>query len=109
MYQGTTPMLLLEVDADLTGMTVQVSFRSATGQIFEKAAPDVEIYPDEKGSIISVVFSQEETFQIPEGVCQVEVRWVDETGIADISFVGSVDVIGSMTKNVITYRGGEEA
>lgn len=109
MYHGTTPMLLLEVDADLTGKTIQVAFRSVTGEVFMKAAPDVAVYPDNDGSIITVTFTQAETFQIPEGVCQVEVRWVDEDEIADISFIGSVDVIGSITKNVISYKGGSNA
>lgn len=108
MYQGTTPIILLDVDADLSGKTVQVAFKPITGQVFQKAAPDVEIYPTESGSIVAVTFSQEETFQIPEGVCQIELRWVDDAGIADVSRVESMDVIGSMTKNVITYRGGED-
>ena len=109
MYQGTTPVLLLEVDENLNGKTVQVAFRPIAGETFMKNEPDVEIYPDDEGTLIAVKFSQEETFRIPEGVCQVEVRWVDESGSADISFVGSVDVIGSITKNVITYQGGNNA
>lgn len=109
MYQGTTPVLLLEVDTDLTGDTVQVAFRSATGQVFMKAAPDVEIQPGTDNTLIIVKFTQEETFQIPEGVCQIEIRWVDESGSADKADVVSVDVIGSITKNVITYQGGNKS
>lgn len=107
MYQGTTPVLLFEVEDNLQDCTVQMAFKPMAGDIFIKAAPDVEIYPDEKGTLIMVMFSQEQTFQIPEGVCRVEARWVDKNGRADRADLGAVNVIGSMTKNVITYKGDD--
>lgn len=109
MYQGTTPFILIEMPEDLTGNTIQIAFQPVAGEMFLKGTKDITIYRNDSGCILTVAFTQEETFQIPEGPCRVEMRWVDEDGIADKADLGYIDVIGSMTKNVLTYQGGTEA
>lgn len=107
MYQGTNPTLILPVEkVDLTNQTVQVAFRDATGNITIRSTPDIDIVYEDGTSFIFIPFSQEQTLQMPAGVCQIEVRSINTQGLATISYIASMDVIGSMTKNVISYQGG---
>ena len=107
MYQGTNPTLILPVEnVDLSSQTVQVAFRDATGNVTTRCTPDIDIVYEDGTSFIFVPFSQEETLQMPAGVCQVEVRSVNAQGLAIVSHVATMDVFGALTKNVISYQGG---
>lgn len=109
MYQGTAPTLILPVEGmDLTDHTVQVTFCTSTKTIITRSAPDIAVLYENGDSFILIPFSQEETLQMPEGVCQVEVRSVNPQGVPFISLVSSMDVVGSLTKNVMQYQGGNK-
>lgn len=108
MYQGTAPTLILPVEGiDLTAHTVQVAFRPAAGEVIIKSTPGISIIYEDGDSYIFIPFSQAETLVFPEGVCRVEIRSVNQQGVPFISEVAYMDVVGSMTHNIIEYQGGD--
>lgn len=106
IYQGTRPAPVFLVDTDLTGMTVYLYIKTATGEYIVKSGNDLMITVLEDGtSAIITILEQEETLQLPEGTCQARVRWIDEYGNPGISDPGYFQVVGTEPKDVIAYRG----
>lgn len=102
MYQGTAPVIALEVPGvDLSDKQVTITIKTVTGEVIEKTNKDVAI----SGSEIGVYLTQAETLQIPEqGPCRVQVRWVGADGLPGNTSMGYFDVDGIMNKSII---GGE--
>lgn len=52
---------------------------------------------------ITVIFSQRETLRLRPGHGAVQVRWIDETGTADGSAIGRIELPKALFKGVIVY------
>lgn len=99
MYQGTTHLLVLEVeDVDLSQMSkVQVSIRTINGKLITKTTPEIDVATGQ----IAIRLEQVDTLALPEGSLRCQVRWIDANGNVNTSEVGYVDVTGIQTDNVI--------
>ena len=99
MYQGTTHLLVLEVDdLDLSQMEkVQVSIWTLNGKLITKTTPEIDIAENQ----LAIRLEQVDTLALPEGALRCQVRWLDSAGNAGVTEVGYVDVTGIQTDNVI--------
>ena len=81
MKRGSTPTNTFEVDIDLTGATVFISYRQKKQIVFEKSGADVEIEPTK----LTVQLTQEETLAFEPGDVEMQIRYVFPNGKADAS------------------------
>jgi len=107
MYQGTRPIEIFCIDEDLTGTTVYLDIKTPTGAMISKTGDDLDIVVEDGVTSIAVMFTQEETLALPEGVCQVQARWIDQYGNASLSDPANIEVHGILNKRVITYKEGD--
>lgn len=88
MRRGTTPTFAFEVDVDLTGWDVYVTFEQRKAEITRR---EPQIAPTETGCTCSVELTQAETLRFREGRAEVQLRAVKD-GIAVASDVFAFDV-----------------
>lgn len=81
MRRGSTPTNTFEVDIDLTGATVYVSYEQQGKTVIEKTGNALTISPDK----IVLQLSQEETLSLKPGDVLIQLRYVFPTGAADAS------------------------
>ena len=81
MRRGSTPTNTFEVDIDLTGATVFVSYEQKGQIIVEKTGTDLTIDDDS----IVLQLKQEETLRFAPGEVLIQVRYVFPNGTADAS------------------------
>lgn len=79
--RGSTPVNTFEVDLDLTGATVFISYRQKGEIVLEKTGTDVTITPTQ----LTVSLSQEETLMFSTGLVEIQIRYVFPNGSADAS------------------------
>lgn len=105
MLQGTTPVYQLCVEGyDLTDKSVYVTITSGCKAIVTKTGPDLEVEFDGEKSIIYFTLSQAETLSFEVGNAKIQVRFIDEDGMALGTEEVSVKVRGALLKQVITYE-----
>lgn len=99
MRQGTTPTIQITVnDIDLNKMqNIYVVFEQ-NGYILKKESSDLNI----EGNVISVLLSQEETFNFKEGTCNIQLRMITKGGVAIASPIKTTKVYRVLNKEVIT-------
>ena len=108
VHQGTRYPLVFCVEQDLTGMTVYLYIKTAMGDYIIKSGNDLETVAGPDGTTtISILLSQADTLRLPEGVCQVHARWIDQYGNAEVTDTAFVSVIGIEPKDEIEYREDE--
>lgn len=78
--RGSTPTNTFEVDLDLTGATVFITYRQNGKTILEKSE-DVVITAE----ALTVELSQEDTLAFADGPCEIQIRYVFPNGKADAS------------------------
>lgn len=103
MIRGTTPDLILTVDADLTGQTVFVTLSQA-GVKTTISGDDLSIEAGET-SVIALRLTQEQTLGMRSGTASVQVRMIDENGIARATEIRSVNIAPVLWEKVISYGG----
>lgn len=81
MRRGSTPTNTFEVDIDLTGATVFVSYEQQGKTVIEKTGNALNISPDK----IVLQLSQEETLSLKPGDVLIQLRYVFPNGAADAS------------------------
>lgn len=111
--QGTTPSLDIVLEEEvIQNCTVYVTVDQGSRQLTKtnyNKDPSVIIVPvyDEKGtqiaSNITVMLSQSETLRLRPGHGKIQVRWIDEAGIADSSEISRIEIPKSLQKGVIVY------
>lgn len=99
MRQGTTPTIQITInDIDLNEMqNIYVVFEQ-NGYILKKESSDLDI----EGNIISVLLSQEETLNLKEGTCNIQLRMITKGGVAIASPIKTTKVYRVLNKEVIT-------
>lgn len=110
---GTTPALDIIVNQEaLQDCTVYITIEQGSRQLIKtnyNKDPSVVIVPvyDEEGtqiaSNITVMLSQSETMRLRPGHGKIQVRWIDEAGIADSSEIARIEIAKSLQKGVIVY------
>lgn len=81
MRRGSTPVNTFDVDIDLTGATVYVSYEQHGKVVIEKTGEDLTITEDK----IVLQLSQEETLAFAPGEVKIQLRYVFPNGTADAS------------------------
>lgn len=99
MKRGTTPTNTFNVDVDLTGATVFVTYEQNGKTLVEKTGSDLTITEDS----ISLVLSQEETLAFRPGPVNIQIRYVDAFGTADASNIIKTTVDRIIKDGVIEY------
>lgn len=108
MYQGSSTVQVFCLDKDLSDCTVYLDMRTATGEIISKSGQDLIVTVENGVTSIALVLTQEDTLQLPEGVCQVQARWIDKDGNSDSSDAASIEIRGILNRRVITYEEVDE-
>lgn len=101
MYRGTTPTLLLELDTTVSLANLAelwATFRTAAVEV-TKTLEDVAVNDETK--TVTVNLTQEETLKLYNGVCQVQIRFKTEAGLAYASTIADVDVGRILKEGVI--------
>lgn len=97
--RGSTPTNVFNVNVDLTGATVFVSYSQNNKVIVEKTGADVTIESDK----ITVELSQTDTLSFQNGRTEIQIRYVMSDGTADASNIIAVDAQRILKDGVITY------
>ena len=80
MRRGTTPTNTFEVDRDLTGATIYITYSQDGKVIFEKTGSDLTVTEDK----ITCTLSQEDTLALKSGRVEIQIRYI-QAGVADAS------------------------
>lgn len=101
MFRGTTPTLLLKLNTtvaldDLA--EVWVTFKDKSNEI-TKTLEDVTV--DDSTKTITVHLSQEDTLQLHDCSCKVQVRFKTQQGIAYATSIYDLDVGKILKEGVI--------
>jgi len=108
MRQGTTPTYTLVVEGyDLTDKTVYVTLR-AGGKRVTLTGDRLTVVYDDTDSTIAFRMTQQETFALPLGDVDVQVRFIDSNGVAMATVIKQVDNNRVLLNEVIDYDGGDD-
>ena len=103
MRQGTTPTYaLVVVGRDLTNKTVFVTLKSRWAEV-TKTGDDLTITYGEGDSVIAFRLTQQETFKLPTGEIEVQVRFIDAEGIAEATEIKAITNLKVLKQGVIEY------
>lgn len=101
MRRGTTPTLVLTVDAEIADWTCYVAMRAGCNTILlEGERLDVEASQDEGSTDIALTLTQDETLSMTCGPCEIQVRAVRD-GSAVATDIARVDVGRIIQEGVI--------
>lgn len=108
MYQGTTPALVLRVkDKDLTEATIFASIRTGTN-VVTKTGDDLTVTTDDGDTLVTMTLTQNETLKLNTGDALIQIRYIDENGLAWATTKAKVTVKDVIYKEVIDYAEDEE-
>lgn len=98
--RGTTPVNVFNVDVDLTGCTVWLTYAQQGRVVIEKTGEELDITADQ----ITTTLTQEETLRLNEG-CMVEIqlRYIRSDGFSDASNIITVSIGKILKDGVIKY------
>lgn len=105
MRQGTTPPYALTVfSRDLTDKAVFVTLEGEGGVEVTKSGDQLTMVCADNDTVIAFRLTQEETFALPQGRIEVQVRWIDADGHADATEIKAVANLRSLLQEVIRYE-----
>ena len=105
MIRGTTPIITLTVDTDLTGWEVYVTFEWYAGQL-TKSGEDLQITGGDT-STVEVHLTQADTLAFPEDkTVKVQLRAVKD-GEAIATEVGTITASEVLLEDEIPLGGGQ--
>lgn len=103
MIRGTTPDYVLTLDGvDLTGQTVYVTIGQGKTRL-TKTGDELSVSVDETGSAIAFSLTQQDTLGLSAGSASVQVRFIDESGIAQATEKAAINVEDVLLERVIAY------
>lgn len=104
MRQGTTPTYTLVVDDyDLTDKTVFVTI-SRKDKDITLTGDRLTVAYDGNSSTIAFRLTQRETFALPLGKAEVQVRFIDSSGVALATDIMPIEVTRVLQAGVIEYE-----
>ena len=101
MYRGTTPTIQINVNDtdDLTlYKSIYITFKQMPSVMIEKTKDEIVVEPN----TITVQLSQEDTLQFKPGEVMVQLRAVDESGMAIASKITTIQAERILKEGVIT-------
>lgn len=100
MRRGTTPSFQIDCDVDLTGYTIYLTVKQ--GAVIYDLTPSVEA--TEKGCTLTATLSQDQTLSLEQGTgASMQVRAIDQSGLAVASNIMQIDVEAILKEGVITH------
>lgn len=99
MRRGTTPALVLTVDADIVGWTVYVTIEKGGREITLENDRLTMSYANSK-TTIELALTQEETLSLSPGTCEIQVRAIND-GTAIATDIETIDVGRILLEGVI--------
>jgi hypothetical protein len=108
MRRGTTPDYLLTIDKyDLTDTTVFVTLEQSSRELtLTGYRLDIQYDAEHECSQIIFRLTQQETLSLGEGMAKIQVRFIDDTGTALATNIGTVAVKPVLYEEVIAYADG---
>ena len=97
--RGSTPTNVFNVNIDLTGATVFITYSQNNKVVIEKTGSDVTIESDK----LTTTLSQTDTLALQSGRTEIQIRYVMSNGTADASNIIVVDAQRILKDGVITY------
>ena len=102
MTQGTTPLLLWSVNANLTGAQVIVLSIRQNGRLYNFGTErNTVASASSTESVAAVHLTQEETLALKPGACSLQVTWIDATGERHTTNIVGVEHLEALFKEVI--------
>ena len=104
MYQGTTPALVLRVkDKDLTeDVTIFASIRTGTN-VVTKTGDELIVAKDDDDTLVTMTLTQNDTLKLNAGDALVQIRYIDDDGLAWATTKAKLTVKDVIYKDVIEY------
>lgn len=103
MRRGTTPTITITVTGeDFAGATMYVTLEQGDVEL-TKTGTDVVVTATQTGSTVEIFLSQEETLMFTKGTAKIQIRWIDQGGIAQASPIKNITVDAILLEGVITY------
>lgn len=105
MRRGTTPEYMLTVSGyDLTACAVYVTLSQyITTNTLTGERLDIEYDPTVDASSIVFGLTQAETLQYKSGCAEVQVRFIDSSGVAQATEIKTIPVLPVLFEEVIAY------
>lgn len=100
MYRGTTPTIQINVNGsdDLTSYkSIYVTFKQMPSVLIEKTKEEIDVNPDS----VTIQLTQEDTLQFQPGAVMVQLRAVDESGMAIASNITTIQAERILKEGVI--------
>ena len=108
MYQGTTPTIQLIVPGkDLTDKRIYLTIedsRSKTQITWISGDQGLVVEYKEPNTIVLLTLTQENTFELPLGSLNAQIRWIDINGKAWATEPCKLVMQNVLLKEVITYE-----
>lgn len=98
-HRGTTPTNTFNVNVDLRGFTIYISYAQRGRVVVEKTGDD--LYVTEQS--IETTLTQEETLKFRPGEVRVQIRYVTPDGVADASNIIVTTAEEILKDGEITY------
>ena len=104
MIRGTTPDYILTIDGyDLTDKTVYVTISQGHKKL-TKTGNELSVSADAEGSTITFRLSQRDTLGLSVGAAEVQVRFIDSSGMAFATETATITVSKVLLERVISYE-----
>lgn len=81
--RGSTPTNIFNVNVDLRGARIYITYSQSGKNLVEKTGEDIEVTDRQ----LTTVLTQEETLRFKPGPARIQIRYVRENGQADASNV----------------------
>lgn len=110
--RGTTPILTIDLPGQaIQDCTVYVALAQSDRMVVKTNYNNndcISMEPimsgnKQTGTELLVQFSQHDTLALLPGKAKVEVRWINEEGIADKSDIGTIQIPTTLYQGVIAY------
>lgn len=103
MIRGTTPTYIIKIKGDnLKDATPYVTISQGETEI-TKSGDELIADRDDKSCILAVSLTQEETLKLAKGRAEIQVRWVNNDGIAGATDLRYMKVKPILLEGVINH------
>lgn len=102
MIRGTTPDLILTVNADLSDMTVFVTISQMRTKL-TLTGDELDITATQTGSTITARLTQQQTLGLAAGQAEVQVKFIDEEGVVQATDIQPITVGRALLERAVAY------
>lgn len=104
MRRGTTPTILIRVNGtNFAGSNLYVTIEQKEHEL-TKSGEDVIVTPNgETSAVVEVYLTQQETLAFNSGSASIQIRWINEAGVAQASPIKRISINPILLDGEITY------